>query len=165
MTQQAPVTAPLVLPFGVPPVVKTVHVDCSPQDAFDRFTRDIHLWWPMHTHSVHGSQATSVAFEAYVGGRLFETSGSGEEEIWGTVTVWDAPNRLAFTWHVGRSPDTTQSVEVTFTTSGLGTQVQLVHSGWERLGSNAERLRAEYDGGWNLVFTQRYLTHVQGGTA
>jgi uncharacterized protein YndB with AHSA1/START domain len=163
MTQHAPMSTLQILPFSVPPVVKVIHVDCSPQDAFDRFTRDIHLWWPIQTHSVHGPQAASVAFEAYVGGRLLEISGDDDGEVWGSVTAWDAPNRLVFTWHVGRSPDTAQSVEVTFTASGLGTQVQLVHSGWERLGSNAERLRAEYDGGWNLVFMQRYFAHAQGG--
>jgi hypothetical protein len=42
-------------------------------------------------------------------------------------------------------------VEVTFRPAGVGTRVDLVHTGWERLGGKGARMRAGYDAGWAVV--------------
>src|SRR5579862_764056 len=134
-----------VAPFAVPPVVKSVQLSCQSVVAFELFTRDIHAWWPTTTHSLQGAAVVAVAFEPRFGGRLYERSAGGDERLWGTVTAWEPPIRVAFTWHVGREPDYAQLIEVTFTPRAGGTYVELVHSGWERLGADAERLRDEYN--------------------
>ena len=47
----------------IPPVVKEVVVPVSLVDAFRRFTDEIHLWWPMHTHSVGRDDCRHVVLE------------------------------------------------------------------------------------------------------
>ena len=146
--------------FVVPPVVKVVRVRCTQPLAFARFTRDIHLWWPLHSHSLFKGDAAHVAFEPRVGGRLVERNAGGDQRLWGSVTVWEPPSRVAFTWHVGRSPAQGQTVEVEFTPLGCETEVRLTHSGWAALGSNAVAMRNEYDGGWDLVFVRGFCQHA-----
>jgi uncharacterized protein YndB with AHSA1/START domain len=154
-----------VVAFEVPPVVKVVRLRCAPAEAFERFTRDIDRWWPLRTHSLFRDDAAGVAFEPRVGGRLFERSTRGKEQIWGRVSAWEPPRRLAFSWHVGRSPDKAQHVELTFTPVGDGTEVRLVHSGWEALAERAAATREEYERGWNVVFVERYGDFARAETA
>jgi uncharacterized protein YndB with AHSA1/START domain len=144
----------------LPPLLKTVHVPCSPQEAFRLFTEEIHQWWPLESHSIHRNDAHFCGFERRAGGRIFERSASGTECDWGRVKTWDPPHRLVFSWHPGRDVVTAQTVEVRFTAEGDGTRVHLTHSGWERLIDSREKTRGGYDLGWNLVFVERYAGHV-----
>ena len=60
----------------IPPVVKTLHVDLSPEDAFRRFAEEIGAWWPRESHSVaagSGEVSEAVELDGRVGGRLIET--------------------------------------------------------------------------------------------
>jgi len=142
--------------FKVPPVHKSLEVVWRPERAFDRFCQ-IGNWWPTATHSLGGAQAdTRVAFERLeVGARLVERWRSGEVHVWGTITKFERPAVLSFTWHVGRDEDAAQLVELTFRATDAGTMVELVHSGWERLGEKAAELRDNYDNGWESVL-ERY---------
>ena len=71
--------------------------------------------------------------------------------MWGTVTQWEPPHRVAFTWHPGTPEAEATLVEVTFTQGGPGsTVVRLVHSGWERRPDGASA-REGYDSGWEPV--------------
>lgn len=149
-----------VLPFVVPPVVKTVTVSQSPAEAFARFTGDIARWWPLARLSVGGEDAVLVAFEPFPGGRLVERDRDGSEHTWGTVLTWEEPDEVAFTWHAGREPDLAQTVTVSFAAVDSGTLVRLVHAGWERLGDQAPALREEYDGGWVGVMAG-YAAYVE----
>ena len=140
-----------VVELAVPPVVKTITVRCAPQIAFRVFTEEIAAWWPLDTHSI-GPDAKTCAFETRPGGRLFERLADGTEKLWGTIVDWQPPHRLAFTWHVHRTAEQAQLVEVTFEPSDGGTRVRLTHSGWERLGEKAQAMRQSYDKGWGKVF-------------
>ena len=42
-------------------------------------------------------------------------------------------------------------MEVRFTAEGDGTQVELEHRHWDRLGAGAAETRGNYDGGWAMV--------------
>jgi len=131
----------------IPPVRREVEVSTDPRRAFELWTEQIGRWWPMASHSVHGEQA-SVAFDA---GRLVETAPDGSPVVWGTVTAWEPPHRLALTWHPGRNASEATQVEVRFAPVGPGgTLVTLVHTGWEVL-AEPEPMRASYETGWAVV--------------
>ena len=135
---------------------KTVEVAAPPERAFRLFTEGMAEWWPLATHSVGEERAETVILEPGVGGRILERTLDGEEHLWGTVTVWEPPGRVAFTWHPGRGPDSEQDVEVRFEPSGSGARVELVHTGWERLGDRAAAVYENYDGGWDFVLSERF---------
>jgi uncharacterized protein YndB with AHSA1/START domain len=146
--------------FKVPPVIKTVTYAGSPEDAFDRFTLDIGRWWPLATHSLGKSDnALSVGFERLeAGGALVEQCRSGDRYVWGSITDIRRPRLVSFTWHVGRSQDAAQLIEVTFDPNEDGTtKVTLTHSGWERLGDGALEAQQSYNTGWDPVLA-RYVT-------
>jgi hypothetical protein len=166
MSASQPASEEGVAKFSVPPVRKEVRVACSAEEAFQRFTRDIHLWWPMKTHSIGGAQAALVAIEPRLGGRVFERDLDGSEHLWGTVVLWDPPAALAFTWHVGRAPADDLEVSIRFVaeTEG-GTRVVLHHRGWEKLGQAGLDLRGEYDGGWEEVFGGLYAGYANGANS
>ena len=135
---------------------KTLEVAAAPERAFTLFTEGMAEWWPIRTHSVGEDRVETVVFESGVGGRIYERTLDGDEHVWGTVTAWEPPGRVVFTWHPGRGPDTEQEVEVRFEPSGSGTRVELVHTGWERLGDRAGAVHDHYDGGWDLVVGERF---------
>jgi uncharacterized protein YndB with AHSA1/START domain len=148
-----------VLPFAVPPVIKTVTVRCPPATAFRRFTEDLAAWWPLATHHLTDDPQT-CALEGRVGGRLFERDKAGVEIVWGIVELWEPPRRLAFTWQVKTPAEQAQRVDVTFKPAAGGTRVELVHSGWEKLGDAAAARRDNYDKGWIRVFEQCYADYA-----
>ena len=135
---------------------KTVSVQAPADRAFEAFTRGMAAWWPLATHSVYEADAAGVVVEEGLGGRIVETSSAGEESVWGTITGWEPPRRLAFTWHPGRGDETAQEVEVRFTPDGSGTRVELEHRGWEKLGEWMHQVLENYATGWDLVFVERY---------
>jgi uncharacterized protein YndB with AHSA1/START domain len=139
---------------SVQPVRKTVTVPAAPQRAFELFTAHLHEWWPLATHSVGGDQAAGVAFGDGVGGEIVETLADGTTSVWGTVTDWKPPHRVAFSWHAGTPVAEATLVEVTFTEDEPGsTVVRLVHSGWERRPDGAS-IREGYESGWDPVIAR-----------
>ena len=132
------------------PLVKRLTVPCTTQRAFDIFTDQIAAWWPLPTHSVGGDHAVSVRLEGQVGGQIVETIDDGRTAVWGTVTTWDPPSRLAFTWHPGQPPQEATSVEVTFEPDGPSTLVTLTHDGWANR-PDGQTARQAYDTGWDTV--------------
>jgi uncharacterized protein YndB with AHSA1/START domain len=138
----------------VAPVRKSVTVPASPDRAFELFTARFGHWWPLATHSVGTDKAVAVSFGAGVGGIILETLADGTTSAWGTVTRWEPPSVVAFTWHAGTPEPEASLVEVTFTPSGpAGTLVELVHSGWENRPDGATA-RAGYQTGWDPVIEQ-----------
>ena len=130
----------------VPPIRREVLVDAGPEAAFDVFTAGIGRWWPIAELSVHGSGGTV----AFTGGQIVERSATGQQAVWGTVTRWEPPAAVAFTWHPGQTPERESHVEVTFTAAGPQTLVTVIHTGWDVFADPAAA-RAEYDHGWPVV--------------
>lgn len=135
----------------VAPVRRTVLVSWDQATAFAHFTERFAEWWPRSSHSIGGKRVIRIAFDCRVGGQIVEELSDGRRFLWGTLTAWDPPHRVAFTWHPSMAPDKAQDVEVRFTPSGSGTEVVLVSTGWERLGADARKLRRGYDIGWGSV--------------
>jgi uncharacterized protein YciI len=130
----------------VPPIRREVLVDADPTAAFEVFTAGIGRWWPVAELSVHGAGGTV----AFAGGQIVEQSAAGQRAVWGTVTRWEPPAAVAFTWHPGQAPERQSHVEVTFAKAGTQTLVMLVHTGWDAFADPAAA-RAEYDHGWPMV--------------
>lgn len=130
------------------PLIKTVRVQAGPDRAFALFTTRMGEWWPLATHSVGATDAIDVTLEGRVGGEIVETLRDNSTSVWGTVTKWDPPAVVAFTWHPGRTASQATQVEVSFTADGTGTRVELVHTGWEARDAAA---RNSYDSGWDFV--------------
>jgi uncharacterized protein YndB with AHSA1/START domain len=132
-------------------VRKSVIVPASPDRAFELFTARFGDWWPLATHSVGTDKAAGVSFGAQVGAIILETLADGTTSVWGTITRWDPPDRVAFSWHAGTPEAEAGLVEVTFTPSGPGsTLVELAHTGWENRPDGASA-RAGYQAGWDPV--------------
>jgi uncharacterized protein YndB with AHSA1/START domain len=96
-------------------------------------------------------KAETIVFEEREGGRVIEVMSDGTEATWATILAWDPPRRLVLAWkpNLGDNPPT--ELEVTFTTDGDGTRVDLEHRGWERLGALAEEARSGYGENWDGV--------------
>ena len=132
-----------------------VVVDASLEWAFDTFTRDAGMWWPVEAFSSRAAAGLgppdAVSLEPWEDGRFVERSGAAELRL-GTVLVWDPPRRLVLQWELDAELPPTE-VEVTFAPEGEDTRVDLAHSGWEFAGPAAAEGRARYagTGGWETV--------------
>jgi uncharacterized protein YndB with AHSA1/START domain len=140
---------------------KSVDVAASIEDAFRVFTEQAGSWWPLATKSVGQEEAVDLLFEPRLGGRVYERLRSGDEHEWGRILAWEPPHRLAFTWHPGRGPETSQEVEVRFSPTDEGTRLELEHRGWERLVATADEIPEHYDSGWDEVLS-RYVAAATG---
>jgi len=136
---------------AVPPIRREVLVDADPAVAFEVFTRRIGLWWPIAEKSVYGAGGTV----AFAGGQIIEQSPDGRRAVWGTVTRWEPPGVVAFTWHPGHTRERASHVQVAFAAAGPQTLVTVTHTGWDVFADPAAA-RAEYDHGWPIV-----LDHYQ----
>lgn len=141
----------------VAPVVRSVTVKRSVEEAFRIFTDEIGSWWPLEAYSRAYSQragegvtAETVILEGRSGGRIYEVMSDGTEAGWGEVLVWEPPQRLVLSWNPSLKSVPTE-VEVTFTAHGDGTRVEVEHRGWERLGEDERQIREEYVQGWPIV--------------
>ena len=87
------------------PIRQSVHVDCPVEEAFRLFTESFTEWWP-------GDESEQGAVKR------------------GSVTVWDPPGRIEFTWaHEG-----SQAVSAEFSEEDGGTRVTLLHHDWQLSG-------------------------------
>jgi uncharacterized protein YndB with AHSA1/START domain len=148
----------------IAPVHKALVVDCSPERAFEVFTRGLGTWWPLGMHSIGGERITEVVFEEQVGGRIFERHDDGGEGEWGRVLAWEPPTRFVMTWYPGHDSSEATELEVCFAAEGDGTRVDLEHRGWEILAGRAQETRSGYDSGWGEVLSHytRHFARVSG---
>jgi uncharacterized protein YndB with AHSA1/START domain len=137
----------------IAPIVKSVHVACSPEHAFEVFTREVGSWWPLETHALHPGEVREVVWEEHEGGEVYEISTGGERAHWATVLAWEPPAGLTIAWQVAPEAVAPTEVEVRFVAEAGGTRVDLEHRYWERLGATGAAARENYGGddGWETV--------------
>jgi len=135
----------------IKPVVKNLRTPWSAAEAFMVFTARIDEWWPLATHSVGEDHAVSVSLEPRVGGQLAERTDDGATHVWGTILEWEEGRHLAFTWHPGNEASVATTVDVRFRDVEGGSEILLVHTGWEVRGDRATEMRAQYETGWDPV--------------
>ncbi len=140
----------------IAPLLKTVTVATSAEQAFKVFTEGFDTWWP-RTHHIGSSPMKRAVIEGFVGGRCYSKQIDGTDCPWGEVTVWEPPRRLVFAWLISTDwkyePDRSRAseVEVTFTPLGDGsTRVDLEHRHFERCGERGALMRERVgaEGGW-----------------
>jgi Activator of Hsp90 ATPase homolog 1-like protein len=136
------VTEPLRLSF---------EVACPAARAFDTWTRRIGTWWPAD-HTATGEADLTVVLEPRLGGRIYQRDPHGTEIDLGEITLWEPPSRLGYLWHLRRDRADATDVLITFVpTTALTTRVDVEHTGWERLGADADRWRNANRGGWTTL--------------
>jgi hypothetical protein len=142
----------------IPPVVKSLVVARSAEDAFRLYTAELGKWWPKASHSLGETKVADVIMECRAGGRIFERWQDGTEKLWGSVLVFERPQRVVHTWHVSTDPDHASEVELRFVALGASrTRVTLEHRHWERMsGEQAQAIRDNYNQGWEGVFMDKY---------
>ena len=149
-----------VADFAVPPVVKTIDLPVRATEAFEHYVRGLPQWFPLGKFFMGEAPPKECCVEAQLGGRLFERTEDGRELVWGHITTWDPPHRLAYTWQVSTTFDNAQLIELTFVDTVGGSTLTLRHSGWEKLGEHAARAREGYEGGWEFVLGHCYREYV-----
>jgi Activator of Hsp90 ATPase homolog 1-like protein len=133
----------------IEPLRLSYEVECSAEHAFTTWTGRFDTWWP-RGHTVSGDPDAEIVLEPGVGGRIFERSPDGTEIDWGEITMWDAPTRLGYLWHIRRDRADATDVTITFVAlDSSRTRIEIVHSGWERLGIGAQALRDSNANGWD----------------
>ncbi len=139
-------------------------VACPADHAFSAWTSRINAWWPAD-HTVTGRDDATVVMEPGVGGRIYERTADGSEHEWGTVTVWEPPRRVAYTWRLGAGAGEPTEVEITFReASAASTRVEIDHRGWERLGDDARSRYARNQQGWETL-VPRFIAAITEGAA
>ena len=145
---------------ATPPITQSYDVRLTPAEAFALFTDDIALWWPVAKHSLSadtdGSLPMALVFHGGPDGRIEETTIAGEVGCWADVTAWDAPNGLSLRWRMGRPDTQATTVSLQFEAAGRGTRMQLIHGGWDALGTDAETARDTYGDVWEHVLGTRF---------
>jgi hypothetical protein len=135
----------------IDPLRLSFEIDCPTEHAFEVWTTRLSSWWPKG-HSVSGRADTVVTLEPHLGGRIFERTPDGTEIDWGEITAWNPPHRLGYLWHINRERSDATDVELTFVDLGDGTtRLEIVHSGWERLGADGSSWRDANTNGWNAM--------------
>ncbi|MCU1511580.1 MAG: hypothetical protein JWM13_3294 [Arthrobacter sp.] len=141
---------------GLEPFVSTVVVPGAVARAFVGFTEHTHLWWPLENHGVFGA-GSYVEFEENL---ILETADDGRTAIWGSIDDWQPPLSFHASWHPGSSAVWSTELRVAFRAVEGGTELRLVHSGWEGAEDPAAA-RAEYAAGWPVVL-QRFVRFMGG---
>ena len=97
----------------------SIDVDTDPMTAFTVFTNEFDQWWGRGPIDAYDTwRLVGRRIEAGVGGRLVEDYGD-EEQVTGTITIWEPGVRLAWT-----TPSLV-TIEVTFEARASGTRVSV----------------------------------------
>lgn len=140
-----------------PPLELAFPVDCDAQHAFDVWTTAIATWWPPD-HTMSGDPA-AIVLEGRVGGRIYERTADGTEHDWGSLSQWDPPRSLTFTWHLGRAAADAAEVTVRFVAvDDARTTVEIEHRGWERLAA-VDDVRERTRANWGYV-VGHFIEHI-----
>lgn len=151
----------------IAPVVKSLELRRSADDAFRIYVHEAARWWPLETHALSPENQTNAVdhvVEPRVGGRVYEIAEDGRQFDWGEVLAYEPGQRFSMTWQLGRAREQSGEVEVRFEPLGADAcRVTLVHSHWERMGEEGPKFREGYNMGWETVFGERFADYVRNG--
>jgi uncharacterized protein YndB with AHSA1/START domain len=102
--------------------------------VFNVYVNQINEWWPRrgetnrYSFAPDTTEPDQILLDAKEGGRYYEVFADGTEHTIGTITTWDPPNEVAYTWDVAGWQGTS-TVTVRFVASGDTTTVMVEHDG------------------------------------
>ena len=146
----------------IEPLQFSMDVEVSAERAFTIWTQKFASWWPLD-HTVTAERGLTIVLEPRLGGRLYERTAEGEVHEWGEITAWDPPRSFSYLWHLRADRSDATDVELSFVPIGENsTRVEVLHSGWDRLGANGEDWRKRNTGGWRTLMPH-YLAALDEG--
>jgi uncharacterized protein YndB with AHSA1/START domain len=154
----------VIEPPAIEPLELSYEFACPSTHLFDVWTTRLSSWWPKgHSHS--GDPTAVAVLEPRLGGRIFERTGDGREIDWGEITRWEPPARLGYTWHIWGDADEATDVELTFVDlGGDRSRLDIVQTGWERLGAAGPARREANVGGWGALLPHLAAAAEGAGT-
>ena len=149
------------------PIVKTIEVPCSQEQAFNVFVNEISNWWPLGRYSLSarcGEVSKSLHIEPKQGGKIVEIAYDDAEHLWGTVKTYDPHESLSMVWHPGDSAKSASLVELQFAVlEPERTRVRLTESNWEAHRKTAKMRHGRHGDGWIVIFEQAFKSACDGG--
>ena len=113
-------------------------VPLPPEQAFDAFVQQMDVWWPRrgvfpYSFAPETTRPLHIRFEGKLGGRYYETFADESEYDIGTISAWNPPAALAYSW---RDPTWEGSTEIRlrFTPEGEATRVTYTQDGFASAG-------------------------------
>ena len=135
----------------IEPLQFSMDVGVPAERAFAIWTEKFASWWPLD-HPVTAERGLTIVLEPRLGGRLYERTSDGAVHEWGEITDWDPPRGFSYLWHLRQDRSDATDVHLSFIPIGeSSTRVEVLHSGWDRLGARAENLRDRNTGGWRTL--------------
>ena len=123
----------------MPDVTLEATVPLPPAPAFDIFVDGMDVWWPRrgvfpYSFAPETTRPLRIRFDGRKGGRYYETFADGSEYVIGTISVWNPPAELAYSW---RDPawDGSTEIRLRFDAAGDGTRVTYTQDGFESAGA------------------------------
>lgn len=108
------------------------------QQAFEVFTEQMNVWWPRQgvfpfSFAPKTTRPLHIRFEAQAGGRYYESFADGSEYLIGSISVWNPPAELAYSW---RDPtwEGSTDIRLRFTPEGESTRVTYTQGGFAGAG-------------------------------
>ena len=134
------------------PITCEYALRCSPNDAFDVYTRRIGEWWdPRYT--ANADTLETVVIQPLVGGRVFARHSDVGDDDWGEVTAWEPGHRLVHTFALAQDPAHPSEVDVEFEPAdGSSCTMRLAHGGWSEANAGD---RPKF-GDWPVIL-ERYV--------
>ena len=122
----------------MPNVKLEVTIPLSPEQAFDTFVQGMDIWWPRrgvfpYSFAPAGTRPLHIRFEPQIGGRYYETFLDESEYEIGRITLYQPPERLAYTWQDPTWKNETQ-IALAFTEEESGTRLVYAQGGFEKAG-------------------------------
>ena len=148
------------------PIVKSIEVPCSQEEAFGVFVNEMNSWWPLDKFSVSamdGENAKSLRIEPKPGGRIVEIGHDDTEHLWGTIKSYEPHDSFSMDFHIGEPAESASLVEVRFAALGdERTLVELTQSNWEAFGDKAAMMQGGYGKGWVVILEQAFKSACGG---
>jgi catechol 2,3-dioxygenase-like lactoylglutathione lyase family enzyme len=109
------------------PIELAYELGCTPERAFDTFTRDLGDWWDP-AYAPEG--LVRAELEPRVGGAVVHHLADGTTYRWGEVVVWDRPGHYAQTFTLAQDPEHPSRLDLWFAPTPGGCRVRFAHGGW-----------------------------------
>ena len=90
------------IPSATTSVRQSIVVEAPIDRAFTVFTDGIGTWFPSEYNLMQTAIVERV-FEPRVGGQIIDRGADGSECRWARVLAYEPPQRVVFSWDIGRA--------------------------------------------------------------